>query len=82
MDPDQHRFFLLRRFMVGRDGAIGIATLYRLDGPGIESRWECDFLQPCKFPWGPPSLMYIGCQVSFPQVNRPECGVEHPSHPI
>ena len=28
---------------VGRDGSIGIATRYRLDGPGIESRWGRDF---------------------------------------
>jgi hypothetical protein len=24
---------------VGRDSAVGIATRYGLDGPGIESRW-------------------------------------------
>jgi hypothetical protein len=26
-------------FNVGRDIVVGIATRYRLDGPGIESRW-------------------------------------------
>ena len=25
--------------MVGRDSAVGIATCYGLDSPGIESRW-------------------------------------------
>ena len=25
---------------VRRDGSVGIATCYGLDGPGIESRWE------------------------------------------
>jgi hypothetical protein len=24
----------------GRDSSVGIATCYRLDGPGIESRWK------------------------------------------
>jgi hypothetical protein len=24
---------------VGRDSSVGVATLYGLDGPGIESRW-------------------------------------------
>ena len=27
----------------GRDSAVGIATRYGLDGPGIESRWGRDF---------------------------------------
>jgi hypothetical protein len=28
---------------MGRDSSVGIATVYGLDGPGIESRWERDF---------------------------------------
>ena len=28
----------------GRGSVVGIATGYRLDGPGIESRWERDVL--------------------------------------
>jgi hypothetical protein len=28
---------------MGSDGSVGIATLYGLDGPEIESRWERDF---------------------------------------
>ena len=28
---------------MGRDGLVGIATRYGLDGPGIESRWGQDF---------------------------------------
>jgi len=27
------------RNYVGRNSAVGVATNYRLDGPGIESRW-------------------------------------------
>jgi hypothetical protein len=29
-------------------------------------------------PWGPPSLLYSGYRVSFPGVERPGCGVDHP----
>ena len=29
-------------------------------------------------PWGPPSLLYNGYRVSFPGVNRPGRGVNHP----
>jgi hypothetical protein len=32
--------------IVGRDSAVGIATRYGLDGPGIESRWGRDFSHP------------------------------------
>ena len=31
---------------VGRDSSVDIATRYRLDGPGIESRWGRDFPHP------------------------------------
>ena len=31
---------------VGRDNVNGIATRYRLDGPGIKSRWGRDFPHP------------------------------------
>jgi hypothetical protein len=30
---------LCRDDVVDRDSSVGIATLYGLDGPGIESRW-------------------------------------------
>ena len=46
--------------VVGRDSAVGIATRYGLDGPGIESRWGRDF--PDR-PWGLPSLLYSGYRV-------------------
>ena len=35
----QISFQNLRSQCVGRDSSVGIATRYRLDGPGIESRW-------------------------------------------
>jgi hypothetical protein len=44
-----------------RDSAVGIATPYALDGPGIESRWRRDFLQPSRSALGPtqPPLQWI-----------------------
>jgi hypothetical protein len=33
---------------VGWHGAVGIATCYRLDGPGIEPSWGQDFLHPSR----------------------------------
>ena len=54
---------------MGRDSSVGIATRYRLDGPGIESRWggggEIFRIRPDR-PWGPPSLLYNGYRV-FPE---------------
>ena len=32
----------------GRDGSVGIATRYGLNGPGIESRWGRDFPHPSR----------------------------------
>jgi hypothetical protein len=42
---------------VVRDGVVGIATRYELDGTGIESRCGRDFRTCPDFPWGPPSLL-------------------------
>ena len=41
---DRDRNFLQNRGKcVGRKSVVGIATRYRLDGPGIEFRWGRDF---------------------------------------
>ena len=37
----------------GRVSSVGIATRYRLDGPGIESRWGRDFPHPSRPVLGP-----------------------------
>ena len=50
--------------ILGRDISVYIATRYGLDGPGI----------------GPPSLLYNGYRVSFPEVKRLGRGVK--PHPI
>ena len=42
---------------VGRDSSVDIATRYRMDGPGIESRWVRDFphlSRPALGPTQPP----------------------------
>ena len=36
-------FGILYQATHGPDSSVGIATGYRLDGPGIESRWRRDF---------------------------------------
>jgi hypothetical protein len=38
---------------VGRDSVVDIATRYRLDGPGIGSRWGRDFPHPSRSTLGP-----------------------------
>jgi hypothetical protein len=50
----------------GRDSSVSIATGYRPDSPGIESRWGEIFRTCPGWPWGPPSLLYNGYRV-FPR---------------
>ena len=38
---------------VARDSSVGIATRYRLDCPGIESRWRRNFPHPSRPVLGP-----------------------------
>jgi len=52
--------------LVGRDSAVGIATRYGLDGPGIGWWWGRDFPLPSRPAWGPPNLLYNGYLV-FPE---------------
>ena len=64
--------------MEGRNGSVGKATHKRLDGPGFEPRWgEILRTRPdrCR---GPPSLLYVGCRISFLGVKRPGRDVDHP----
>jgi hypothetical protein len=50
---DARDFSVLQIVQTGRDSSVGIATRYGLDGPGIESRWGRDFLQPSRPALGP-----------------------------
>ena len=63
---------------VDRDGAVGIATRYGQEDPGIESGWRLDFRVRPDRSWGPPSLLYNGYRVSFSEVKRTGRGVHHP----
>ena len=63
-----------------RDSSVGIATLYGLEGLGIESQWGEIFRNRPDRPWGPPSLLYNGYRISFLGVKRPGRGVDHPPY--
>jgi hypothetical protein len=45
--------FVLLEAVVSRDSAVGIATHYRLHGPGIESRCWREFSHPSRQDLGP-----------------------------
>ena len=65
---------------VGRDSAVGIASRYGLDGPGINpDGGEIFRTRPDRL-WGPPIFLYNGYRVSFPGVKRPGRGVDLPPH--
>ena len=61
----------------GRHSAVGIVTLYGLEGLGIESRWGEIFRTRPDQPWGPPSLLYNGYRV-FPGGKVAGACIEHP----
>jgi hypothetical protein len=65
----------------GPVSVVGIATCYRLDGPGIESRWEARFSAPVQTsPGAHPVSCTIGT-VSFPGVKSGR-GVMLTPHPL
>jgi hypothetical protein len=66
--------------LVGRDSSVGIATRYGLDVHGSNPGGGEIFCTRPDRPWGPPSLLYEGYRVSFPGVERPGHGVDHPPH--
>ena len=53
----------------------------RVGKSGIESRWRRDFQNPSRPTLGGlSSLLYNGYRVCSPEIKRPRCNVEHPSH--
>jgi hypothetical protein len=54
---------------MGQDSSVGIATGYRLDGPGIESQWEAKFSAPAQTgPGAHPASCTMGTR-PFPGVE-------------
>ena len=62
----------------GRDSAVGIATGYGLDDPGIKYRWGARF--SASIQTGPRAhpASYTRGTGSFPGVERPGRAVDHP----
>jgi hypothetical protein len=65
-------------FTGGPGNSVGIVTGYRLNGPGIESRWGCDFFAHIQAgPGAHPASCTMGTR-SFPGVKQPGRGADHP----
>jgi hypothetical protein len=58
-------FFIYSIMLHGPHSSVGIATDYRLDGPGMES-WWCEIFHLSRPALGPPSHLYNGYRV-FPR---------------
>jgi hypothetical protein len=65
---------------VGRDSSVGIATRYRLDGPGIVSRWGTRYFARVQTGPGAHPASYKMGTGSFPGVKRPGRNVDHLPH--
>jgi hypothetical protein len=68
------------KLLGSRDSAVGIATRYGLEGPGIESRWGEIFRTYPDRLRGPPSLLYNGYRI-FPG-GKGGRGVMLTTHPL
>jgi hypothetical protein len=64
--------------IVGWDSSVGIATRYGLDGLGIVYRGGESIPAPVQTGPGAHTASYTMSTKSFPRVERPERGVEHP----
>jgi hypothetical protein len=61
----------------GAGSSFGIATDYRLDCPGIETRWGENFHAFSDRPSGPPSLLYNGYRIFPGGKFRPGRAADH-----
>jgi len=65
---------------VDRDSSVGIATLYGLDGMGIEYRWERDFSASVQTgPGAHPASCTVGTGSLSQGVKWPVDGADHPT---
>jgi len=62
--------------MWSRDSVFSIASGWTIQGSQLDGGKI--FRTYPDQPWGPPSLLHNGCQVSFPGVKRPERGSDPP----
>ena len=69
-------FYFIDQYSPGRGFTVGIATCYRLDGPGIKSRWGARFSVLVRTGPGahPPPIQWL-------TVLFLGDGVDHPNHP-
>jgi len=65
---------------VGWDSVVGIATCYKLDGPGNTYQWGQDIPHLSR-PALRPNILFYNGQPVFPVVKWPRHGVDHPPLP-
>jgi len=66
----------LRKWFVGKDNSVVIATRYRLNGPEIKSRWGRDFRRPYRPAMGP-TQPPIQCVLGLSrEVKQPGSGAD------
>ena len=63
---------------VGWDSSVGTETRYRLDGPGIKSRWRARLSASVQTGSGAHPASYTMGTRSFLGVKRPGRDVHHP----
>ena len=65
---------------MGRHSSVGMVTCYRLDGPGIKSRWGRNFPHLSRPALGVHPASCMVCTRSFQEVKLPNNGTDYPPH--